>query len=252
MSIRCVCVCVCSLVFVIWHANRVLSAPCYIANYDLSGATIFFHIIPRTAHSFWRKFTELEMPVLIFSKILSATFLILRRIQRDIIVDAQRYSREVPVILCQILMKLEFSLDWFSKKIISVWIFVKICLFGAELLHADRRTDRQTDMTKLIVAFRNFTKAHLTYLPQRHISHMKEQFLVTHRYTVLQQTERTRTMFSRPTLKRYIRTSNLFFCGHSILTEGVYVAQMSRNTRIPFWRFLWVTTNCCVLSDLFH
>ena len=27
---------------------------------------------------------------------------------------------------------------------------------GAELFHADRRTDKQTDMTKLIVAFRNF------------------------------------------------------------------------------------------------
>jgi hypothetical protein len=41
---------------------------------------------------------------------------------------------------------------------------------GAELLHADGRTDRRTegqmDMTKLIVAFRNFVKAQ--YLkPQR-------------------------------------------------------------------------------------
>jgi len=30
---------------------------------------------------------------------------------------------------------------------------------GAELLHADRRTDGRTDMTKLIVAFRNFAKS---------------------------------------------------------------------------------------------
>jgi len=30
---------------------------------------------------------------------------------------------------------------------------------GAELLHADKRTDGQTDMTKLIVAFRNFANA---------------------------------------------------------------------------------------------
>jgi len=29
----------------------------------------------------------------------------------------------------------------------------------AELLHADRRTDGRTEMTKLIVAFRNFAKA---------------------------------------------------------------------------------------------
>jgi hypothetical protein len=30
---------------------------------------------------------------------------------------------------------------------------------GAELFHADGRTDGRTDMTKLIVAFRNFAKA---------------------------------------------------------------------------------------------
>ena len=30
---------------------------------------------------------------------------------------------------------------------------------GAELFHADRRTDRQADMAKLIVAFRNFANA---------------------------------------------------------------------------------------------
>jgi len=30
---------------------------------------------------------------------------------------------------------------------------------GAELFHANGQTDRQTDMTKLLVAFRNFAKA---------------------------------------------------------------------------------------------
>jgi hypothetical protein len=30
---------------------------------------------------------------------------------------------------------------------------------GAELFHTDRETDRRTDMTKLIVAFHNFTNA---------------------------------------------------------------------------------------------
>jgi len=41
---------------------------------------------------------------------------------------------------------------------------------GAELFHADGQTDRWTDMTKLIVAFRNFANApntepcRLTYL----------------------------------------------------------------------------------------
>jgi len=33
---------------------------------------------------------------------------------------------------------------------------MKIRPVGAELLHADRRSDERTDMTKLIVAFCNF------------------------------------------------------------------------------------------------
>ena len=33
---------------------------------------------------------------------------------------------------------------------------MKICPVGEELFHANRRMKRQTDMMKLIVAFRNF------------------------------------------------------------------------------------------------
>jgi hypothetical protein len=45
---------------------------------------------------------------------------------------------------------------------------MKILPVGAELFHADKRTDGQTDMTKLIVAFRNFTNAPKNYfLPHR-------------------------------------------------------------------------------------
>ena len=33
---------------------------------------------------------------------------------------------------------------------------MKICPVGAELFHADRQTGGETDMTKLIVTFRNF------------------------------------------------------------------------------------------------
>ena len=35
---------------------------------------------------------------------------------------------------------------------------MKILAVGAELFHANARTDRQTDMTKLMVAFRNFSE----------------------------------------------------------------------------------------------
>jgi hypothetical protein len=37
--------------------------------------------------------------------------------------------------------------------------FMKTYPVGAELFHSDGRTDRQTDMTKLTEAFRNFAKA---------------------------------------------------------------------------------------------
>jgi hypothetical protein len=36
---------------------------------------------------------------------------------------------------------------------------MKLISVGAELFHEDGRTDRRTDMTKLIVAFRNFASA---------------------------------------------------------------------------------------------
>jgi hypothetical protein len=36
---------------------------------------------------------------------------------------------------------------------------MKIPIVGAELMNADLRADGQTDMTKLIVAFRNFANA---------------------------------------------------------------------------------------------
>jgi hypothetical protein len=40
-----------------------------------------------------------------------------------------------------------------------------------------------------------------------------------------------------------------YFCGHHILTEGVFVTQLSCNTGISVWRIVWVTTNCCFVSD---
>ena len=44
----------------------------------------------------------------------------------------------------------------FLKKIFNYEISWKILLVGAELSRADGQTDRQTSMTKIIVAFRNF------------------------------------------------------------------------------------------------
>ena len=40
---------------------------------------------------------------------------------------------------------------------------MKICTVGAELLLADRRTDRETNMAKLIFDFRNFANTPKKY-----------------------------------------------------------------------------------------
>jgi hypothetical protein len=58
---------------------------------------------------------------------------------------------------CHIIIKLEFSRHNFQKYANTK--FRENPLVGAELLHAGGRTDGRTDMTKLIVAFRNFAKA---------------------------------------------------------------------------------------------
>ena len=88
-------------------------------------------------------------------QLLPETFLILRRIQRDTIINVHRYSRTR--YSCRIWTKLEFSRHF--RKNTQISDFKKILPVGAELSHADG----QTDMTKLIVIFRNFGNAPSKY-----------------------------------------------------------------------------------------
>jgi len=55
-------------------------------------------------------------------------------------------------------MKLEFARTFFSKNT-RLWNLMKIRRVGAELFNADGRTD----VTKLIIAFRNFAMAPKNY-----------------------------------------------------------------------------------------
>jgi hypothetical protein len=65
-------------------------------------------------------------------------------------------SRKVPVILVWLEWNFNF-LDRFSKNT-QISNCMKICPVGGEV-HVDRQTDRRTDMTKLIITFRNFANA---------------------------------------------------------------------------------------------
>jgi len=114
----------------------------------LPGSTIFFHIFSLTAR--FSKNVLLDMKCAFwFSLRLSTIFLVIRRTERNMIKDAYWSSCKMSVIL------VEFSRHIFEK----YSNFMKIPPVGAELFYADRRTDGQTDMTNLIVAFGNFAEA---------------------------------------------------------------------------------------------
>jgi hypothetical protein len=86
---------------------------------------------------------------------LSETFIVRRRIYWDI-TNLHGFSCKVPATLVRFKLNLSF-LGRYSKKNSQISNFTKIRQVGAELFHADGRTDR--DVTKLTVAFRNFANA---------------------------------------------------------------------------------------------
>jgi len=75
--------CVSIIAFVTRHANRIFSAPYYVIC-GLPRSTTYFHLISQTAR-LKKKFTKNKMGVLNFLQFLTETFLILRRIEREIL-----------------------------------------------------------------------------------------------------------------------------------------------------------------------
>jgi hypothetical protein len=124
-------VCVCSLSYPASTAH----APYYTLICGLSGSTIFFRIISQTERC-RENVMEHKMCVLIFSTTFVSKFLILKRIQRFIIINLHKSLRKVTVILVGFQWKFNF-LDIISKNH-QISNFMKICPLGAQLFHANR------------------------------------------------------------------------------------------------------------------
>ena len=85
-------------------------------------------------------------------QLLSKTSSTLRRVQRYTVINVKTYSRKVPVIM--ILMKLIFPEQIFKKKSSNIK-FHAIPTSNSRAVPCE-----ETDMTKSVVAFRNFANAH--------------------------------------------------------------------------------------------
>jgi hypothetical protein len=85
------------------------------------------------------------------------------------------------------------------------------------------------------------------------LSRIEQQFVLTHKYTILQETEKTWLIFNRAAIKHvmFLRKykDRQLICGHNILTQGVFVTQLSGNSGTSVWRISWVTTHCRFVSD---
>jgi len=102
---------------------------------SMPGSKIFFHNILQTDGFLFKKVIE---------QILSETFLILRRNERDMIISEHGSSCKVPVILVRFSWKLNF-LDMFSKSnqkanFMKIWQWEPSCC-----MQTDGRTDRHDE-----------------------------------------------------------------------------------------------------------
>ena len=130
--------CACAVLY--WHTWSVWLY--HILPYYLINDTIFGKMSSNTKCVIW------------FSlQLLSVTFLILRRTERDIIINVHWSPCTVPVILISFNETWIFSTDF--RKQIQVCNFMKIRPVGAELFQADGRTN----ITKLIAASHSFANA---------------------------------------------------------------------------------------------
>ena len=113
-----------------------------------------FFTVSHKRHVFRKKHIEHKIFVLIFSTNLSETFLTLRGIERDMIINARLSTCKVPVILVRFQHNLNLLGRFSKKKIPKISNFKKIPAIGAVFVPW-----AQTDMTKLVDAISNFCNA---------------------------------------------------------------------------------------------
>jgi hypothetical protein len=128
----------CSLASATQHAMCIFPAQHYIPICGLPRSTIYFsHYLINSTIFGGKKLSNLNV-CLIFSTDLSETFLSLKRIQRDMIINVYRSSCKVPVILVRLYRNLIF------------WIFRKILKYqnSWKSTHTGRETDERKDWQK--------------------------------------------------------------------------------------------------------
>jgi len=129
--------------------------PHFIVISDLADCTLFF-CLSHKGHYFVKK-KKLLNTICVFDLLCNFdTFLILRIIQRDIIINVHRSSCRVPVIL----LYLRFPDEFFKNP--QIFNFIKIHPVGADFFfmrtdgyrHTDRQTDRNTEANSRFSQFR--------------------------------------------------------------------------------------------------
>jgi hypothetical protein len=132
----------------------VIQYTCALLSFVACPALQYFSTLSHKRHDFRkRKLLNLKCVFSFSLRSLSETFLMLRRTERDMTINVYWCSCKVPVVFVRVSWNLKF-LDRFSNNV-QISNFIKIRPVGAELFHADRRTD----MPKLTVAFLNFANA---------------------------------------------------------------------------------------------
>jgi hypothetical protein len=105
-------VCVCSLSYPAHNAH----APHYIVVCGLFGSSIFLHL-SRLQHDFrGEKLQDKKCVFWVSVHLVAEIFLILRRVQRDIIITVDNSSCKIPVILVRFWWKLNFLAKYLNIK----------------------------------------------------------------------------------------------------------------------------------------